>query len=145
MRIYNSNALNRNSRFWKALGAGLCAAVVLGLAYGALISSLHVEAAILYLGIGWAIGEVIKKAGHGVGTQFRVLGAVLTVLAILIGDSVMIAGFRGFFRILAAPAQWLPMIRMLASVYFSMNISRLLGLLFRAAGIYFGYSNSSII
>ena len=145
MKIYNADALNRNSRFIRALLAGLAAAVVLGMACGALISALRVEAAILYIGVGWAVGEAIKKAGHGVGTKFCVLGAVMTLLAIMISDTIMFTGISGFFRLLIHPGMWFSMIRTLLAMNLSLNISRILGLLFRLCGIYYGYSNSGIL
>ncbi len=145
MKIYNIDAFNRNSRFLRALLAGLAAAIVLGIACGTLISSLHVEAAILYIGVGWAVGEVIKKAGHGVGTKFCVLGAVLTLFAILISDTIMIAGLRGFGQIVVTPSVWFGTLRTLLAMNLSLNISRVLGLMFRIVGIYYGYSNAGIL
>ena len=145
MKIYNVDALNRNSRFLRALGAGLAAAVVLGLACGSLIAALRMEAAVLYIAVGWAVGEAIKKAGHGVGTKFCVLGAVMTLLSIMISDTIMFTGLGGFFQILVHPSMWMSMIRTLLAMNLSLNISRILGLLFRICGVYYGYSNSEII
>lgn len=145
MKIYNSNALNRNSRFGRALAAGLVAAVLFGIVYGVFVSLVRIEAAVLYIGIGWAIGEVIKKAGRGVGTQFCVLGAVLTLLAVLIGDTVALAGVSGAARILITPALWPSVIRTLLARVLSVNLNSLLALLIRGAGIVYGYTNSSIV
>jgi hypothetical protein len=141
LKVFNSEMLNRRQRFPRALLAGLLCAVGLGIAYGMVTSLVRIEAEIFYLGIGWTIGMVIQKAGHGVGVKFAVLGAVLTLLAVLIGDSVSAFGLS----ILVHPSIWGEALKALMQLHLSTNISNLLGLLFRAAGIYFGYNYSSIV
>ena len=50
-KIFNSNALNRNQRFLRALILGTVSAVVLGIVYGLFSSTLRIEFSIVYLAI----------------------------------------------------------------------------------------------
>ena len=96
MEIWNSRSLDNNQRFIAAIAAGFAAAVILGIAYGGLYSVLRVTSGILYVFIGWCIGQVIRRAGRGVHMRFGVVGAVMTLLAIIIGDSIAMFGFGHF-------------------------------------------------
>ncbi|MCR4950612.1 MAG: hypothetical protein K6A40_04725 [Solobacterium sp.] len=142
MEIWNSRSLDNNQRFLKALLCSLAAAVVLGIAYGMLHSILRIEASIIYIGIGWCIGQVVKKTGRGVHKRFAVLGAVMTLLAILIGDTCSMYGLMPGLKMLMRPLLWPSVIIHWMRIYLSANINALLSLLFRAAGIWFGYSES---
>ena len=145
MEIWNSRSLDNNQRFIAALLAGLIAAVVLGLAYGILFSMLRIQMSILYVAIGYAIGWVIRKFGRGVHQRFAVLGALMTLLAIIIGDLTAMTGFPGIFTWLARPSAWGNLLSAWLRMNLSTNISSLLGLLLRAFGVYEGYLQSVIL
>ena len=144
MEIWNSRSLDNNQRFAAAIIAGLLAALVFGLAYGVVYRYLRVVMSVLYILIGYGIGTVIRKVGRGVHTRFAVVGAVMTLLAIFIGDVSAGTGIGGFFTCLTHPALLASVFRSWLAGLLSTNINSLLGLLMRAAGIYFGWQQSVI-
>ncbi|MCH3961556.1 MAG: hypothetical protein LKF53_08250 [Solobacterium sp.] len=144
MQIYNTGGLNSNKRFFLAVLIGLCSAVLLGLLYGVVISYIQIQMEVIYLFLGWSIGSLIQKYGHGIGKAYCILGAVCTVLAIMIGDLCAMYGMDGILYVIVHPAVWPNSLRLWMQMNFSTNISSLLGLLFRAAGIVFGYHYSSL-
>ena len=144
MEIWNSRSLDNNKRFWKAVVCSFCAAVALGIAYGIVHRTLRFETSLIYIGIGWCIGQVVRRTGHGVHRRFAVLGAVMTLLAVIIGDTCSMYGLSGGLHILRTPSAWLGALGTWMRIYLSANISSLLSLLFRAAGIWFGFNESVI-
>lgn len=145
MEIWNSRSLDNNQRFIAAIIAGLVSALVFGLAYGIIYSRLRIVMSVLYIGIGYGVGHTVRKFGRGVHKRFAVVGALMTLLAIMIGDFTAIAGFPGIFRWLITPALWPQVLKTWLIMNLSTNINSLLGLLFRAAGIYFGYTESVVL
>ena len=144
MEIWNSRSLDNNQRFIAAIIAGLVSAVVLGLAYGIIYSRLRIIMSVLYVGIGYGVGQTVRKAGRGVHKRFAVVGALMTLLAIMIGDFTAIAGFPRIFTYLISPALWPTVFKTWLIMNLSTNINSLLGLLLRAIGIYIGYTQSII-
>lgn len=144
MQIYNTGGFNNNKRFFVALLAGLGAAIGLGLLYGIVLSLVHIQLEVMYLGIGWCVGMVIQKCGHGAGNKFCVLGAICTFLAIFIGDLCAMYGITGVITILINPKVWGAAMTLWVQMNLSTSINNLLGILFRVAGIYFGYHYSSL-
>ena len=140
MEIWNSRSLDNNQRFLAAIAAGVLAAVGLGIAYGLLYSLLRVTSAILYIFIGWCIGQVIRKVGRGVHNRFGVAGAVCTLLAIMIGDLISVSGFY----ILVHPSLWGAGITLWLRMFLSTNINSVLGIVLRAFGVYMAYHYSVI-
>lgn len=140
-KIYNSNALNQNQRFLKALILGSITAIVLGIIYGLFSSILRIEFSIVYLAIGYANAYVICNYGRGVQTKFSILGAVLTFVSIFIGDMIARYGL-GFF---SAFSIWPSLLLMYLRSILATNINSLLGLLFRIGGIYIGYTYSRVV
>lgn len=145
MEIWNSRSLDNNQRFIAAIIAGLISAVVFGLAYGIIYSRLRIVMSVLYLGIGYGVAQAVRKFGRGVHKRFAVVGALMTLLAIMIGDFTAIAGFPGVFAYLINPALWPTVLKSWLIMNLSTNINSLLGLLFRAAGVYIGYTQSVIL
>ena len=140
-KIFNSNALNRNQRFLRALILGTVSAVVLGIVYGLFSSTLRIEFSIVYLAIGYANAYVICNYGRGVQTKFSILGAVLTFVSIFIGDMISRYGL-GFF---GAFSFWPALFMMYLRSMLATNINSLLGLLFRIGGIDIGYTYSRVV
>ena len=140
-KIFNSNALNRNQRFLRALILGTVSSVVLGIVYGLFSSTLRIEFSIVYLAIGYANAYVICNYGRGVQTKFSVLGAVLTFVSIFIGDMISRFGL-GFF---GAFNLWPTLLMMYLRSMLATNINSILGLLFRIGGIYIGYTYSRVV
>ncbi len=140
MEIWNSRSLDNNQRFIAAIAAGFAAAVILGIAYGGLYSVLRVTSGILYVFIGWCIGQVIRRAGRGVHMRFGVVGAVMTLLAIIIGDSIAMFGFG----VLVSPGMWGVSIVYWLRMFLSTNINSILGIVLRAFGVYMAYHYSVI-
>lgn len=144
MEIWNSRSLDNNQRFIAAIIAGLISSLVLGLAYGIIYSVFHVAMSVLYVGIGYGVGQAVRKFGRGVHQRFAVVGALFTLLAIIIGDFTAIVGFPAIFAWIVRPALWGQVFKAWVIMNFSTNINSLLGLLLRAIGIYFGYTQSII-
>ena len=144
MEIWNARSLDNNQRFIAAIIAGLVSALVLGLAYGIIYSVFRVAMSVLYIGIGYGVGQAVRKFGRGVHRRFAVVGALMTLLAIIIGDVTAIVGFPGIFAWIVRPALWGQLFRGWIIMNFSTSINSLLGLLLRAIGIYFGYTQSVI-
>lgn len=145
MKIYNTSSLDHNSRFLLAIVASLASTVGLAIAYGILLSTLHVEFSIIYIFFGWCIGEVIKSVGHGVTLKFAILGGIMTALGIILADTFTSYGLSTGFMMLVHPNYWGMMIQAWLVSHVSTNINTLLGLLFRVGGIYYGYWNSRIL
>lgn len=140
MQIFNSDVLRKNQRFVKGLLWGSLAALGCAIVYGVISSFVRIELSIAFIAIGYVIGEVIKRMGHGVKPEFSVLGAVLTVLCIIIADMISMFGFGVFFSPL-----FFMCFRMYLVSLLSLNINSLLRLLFRVAGVLEGYNNARII
>jgi len=144
MQIYNTGGFNNNKRFATAVLVGIVSAIGLGLIYGLVLSFVRIQLEIMFIGIGWCIGTVIQKYGRGVGKRFCVLGAVCTFLAIVIGDLCAMYGINGILYIIGSPAAWGTALTTWVQMNLSTSINNLLGILFRIAGIYFGYHYSSL-
>ena len=144
MQIWNARSLDNNQRFIAAIIAGLISAVVLGLAYGIIISIFHIIMSVLYVGIGYGVGQAVRQFGRGVHKRFAVVGGLMTLLAIIIGDFTAIAGFPAVFRYLITPSAWGSILRAWVVMNFSTNFNALLGLLLKVLGIYIGYTQSVI-
>ena len=86
MKIYNARYLDNNQRFIVAIIAGFIAAVILGNLYGLITAFLHIEFSLMFIAIGYGIAATIKHFGRGVHTRFMVVGAIMTFIAIFIGD-----------------------------------------------------------
>lgn len=144
MIIYNAGNLDHISRFILSAAVGLAAAIAMGIAYGVVQGIIRFEMEIVYIFIGWCIAQLLRSIGHGVTLKYSVLGAVLTAIAIIIGDVVSCFGIGSMLRVLVSPVLW-PM------VFRTMILGRLssfwgmLGVLFRAAGIYTAYMGSRIL
>ena len=146
MEIWNSRSLDNNQRFIYALIAGFGAAVLLGTAYGIIYGFLRIQSAVLYIAIGWCIGYVMRTVGRGVHNRFAVAGALFTLLAIFIGDSIaMVGGIGGIPMLIQNPAIWGSVLENWLRINLSTNLSSILGLLMRALGIYMGYHYSVIL
>jgi len=141
LKVFNSHAISRNQRFTKAILWGVPTALITGIIYGIISSLSPFEFSIVYIGIGYLIGYVIKNKGRGVHLRFSILAAGLTILAILLGDVLTFFGPEAFSSIDS-------MIFAFSStviLWLSANIGTLLSLLFRIAGVYFAYTNARIV
>ena len=143
MQIYNANHIDSNTKFILAVLAGIGSAVILGIVYGIFKSRIPVEMEILYLGIGYGIGYVIRTVGRGVTNKFAITGAICALLSVIISDIVRITGVVNLGYVFLHP-------QLFGSLLFSLTGSLLsnvwgwLGLMFRAAGIYTAYCESRI-
>ena len=145
MQIYNASSIDRNGRFAKAIAAGIATAIGCGIAYGLLMGLIHIESSIFFVLIGYAIANVLRKIGRGVTKKYQVAGALITVLAIIVGDLCAMYGVVGFFQLLISPAYWGDAITVWMQVHLSTNLNALLGLALRACGVYVGYYYSVIL
>lgn len=144
MQIYNAGGLDNNQRFLRAILTGLAAGIGMGILYGLIFSFIRIELEILYLLIGWCIGMAIQKVSHGVGTRYCVVGAISTLLAIIIGDLFAVCLLNGNLSLMMQPAVWPQLLTYWVRMHLATSINNLLGILFRIAGIYFGYHYSSL-
>ncbi len=140
-KIFNTDVLSKNARFFRGLLAGSIAAIILAIAYGLLSSVLVTEFSLAFIGIGYLIGEAIKKFGRGVKIEFSILGAVLTALCIIFADIIGIYGFKA----LTNPEIFSIVFIRYVRIIFTTDINSLLSIAFRLAGIYYGYKNSRIV
>ncbi|MDR1794251.1 MAG: hypothetical protein LBR25_02540 [Erysipelotrichaceae bacterium] len=143
---FNLNINGRQNRFIASIVAGVLAAIILGTLYGVIMhsSNLSSEFALLYIGVGYLIGNVVKVVGRGVQRQYEFSWVAVgcTVLAILIGDMVAALGVDIFFHL-----------NLLGDVYpivfngfynFFENPAVVLGLVIRASSAYMAFFNSRI-
>lgn len=134
MNIFNTRTLSQNQRFQRIIPIGIVAAIILGFAYG-FISDLAGgwELHVLYIILGFAIAYVVRVIGRGAQPRFQVLGAILAIIVIVIGDIIY-----------PVVVHQLPIGLMFSYTLRNMlsGISGLLSLLFRLSAIYIAYSNS---
>ncbi len=150
MQIYNSRRLDSNTRFILAIIAGFFAAIIAGILYGLLSSVLRVEVSIVFVFIGWCIGYVVRVVGRGVHLRFAIVGAIMTLIAIFIGDIIAMIGFNNLFSFAIIGSSinlsGLPaLINIWAASLLSTSINNILRLLFRAIGVYFGYQYARVL
>ena len=147
MKIYNAKYLDNNQRFIVAIITGLIAAIILGTLYGLITSFLHIEFSVMFVAVGYGIAATIKHFGRGVHTRFMVVGAIMTFLAIFIGDLVSAISLNGVAVLFTSGN--LPVIATTFLSYLrsfaSLNPFTLISLAFRLIGIYVGYTQSVIL
>ena len=147
MKIYNAKYLDNNQRFIVAIITGLIAAIILGTLYGLITSFLHIEFSVMFVAVGYGIATTIKHFGRGVHTRFMVVGAIMTFLAIFIGDLVSAISLNGVAVLFMSGN--LPVIATTFLSYLrsfaSLNPFTLISLAFRLIGIYVGYTQSVIL
>ena len=135
-KVSNTRAITRKQRFQRALLYAVPASIVIGILAGYINRLLPLEFEIVYIGVGYLIGEIIKEFGRGVQIHFAILGVVLTAVAFLIADIVMIFTIRGLL-----PSALIYSVPTALSYVFS----SILSLLFRAAGLYMAYNRSRVV
>lgn len=140
-KIYNSQALNRNQRFLKALGYGIGSTVILTVLYGLIANTIRIEFSVVYLAFGFAIGTVIQKMGRGVQPRFSILGAVLAFICFFFGDMIAHVGFQVFtdLDLFMLGCRWV------FAIWTNISVNGLLSLMFRLGGIYFAYQSARIV
>ncbi len=137
--VFNSEILNRNQRFIKALIAGSIAAVAFALAFAFLTHFItKYILSFLYIFIGMGIGTVIQRYGHGVQLKFSILGAVLTILSFIL--------FHIFLIIFSFPAPLstlLPHIpEMVILLYSDLSLSTFF---FQGLGVFAAFDSARIL
>lgn len=141
LRIFNTNSLGQNERFYKAVAYGIPTSIGIAIIFSFFQRLLMFRLSIIYLLIGYIIALVIRKQGRGVQPRFAYLGASLTLLAIFLGD---LFTYYGTF-IIQNPTLLLDGSILVLKSWLNPGINNLLGLLFRLYAIYYAYSNSRII
>ncbi len=136
IKVFNTRALSQNQRFNRALLVGIPSALVLGIAYGFLNRIIPIRFSVIYLGIGWLIGDLIQKNGRGVQKKFNILAALCAIASFLIADAMT---YVGLLFVL-----WPQVILSLFISYFS-GISGMIHLLFMIGGAYFAYEQATIV
>ena len=143
MQIYNAGGMDHTSRFILTLIVGLFGALGLGILYGIVQSLLRIEFEYIFLLIGWLIGEMVRKLGHGVSKKFNILGAVLAAIAVFTGDVVVRYGISGVIAVFTSPGVFTSV---LAGVLNSFrSVWGIFGVLFRVMAIYLAYQRSTIL
>jgi hypothetical protein len=137
-RVYNSFALNSKQRFLRACLFGIPTAIGLGIVYGIISRILPITFSIVYVGIGYLIGYVIRKFGRGVQPKFSYLAAGLAVLSFILSDVIryfgLNLGYDLFGQILAIVSQ----------VYLG-SINGLINLAFIAWGVIMAFNTARIV
>lgn len=98
MKVYNKNALTRNQRFNNALLFGLLACIILGILGGLVLDIIYIPymSYMVYIGIGYSIGQIIQIKGKGVQERFSILAIVLTIISFIICDIISTLGLGIF-------------------------------------------------
>ena len=141
LKVFNTRALSANQRFTKALLYGIPGSLGLAIVYGLISSFMRIEFAIAFIGIGWAIGWIIRTYGRGVQVKFSILAAVLAAACFILADLIAYFGLSVFaypLEVMALLPQWI-------ASYFVTDINALLGLAFRAFGVVMAYQNARIV
>ncbi len=141
LKVFNTHALTSKQRFSRALLVGIVTALGSAMIYGVIKPAIMFEFSVVYIGIGWLIGSVIQKYGRGVQVKFSILAAVLAALCFILAD---LFGYFGL-QLLFQPITLIQLIFQIIPSYLQTNINSLLGLAFRALGVYMAYSNARII
>lgn len=136
LRVFNTRALNQKQRFMRAILTGVPTALVLGIAYGFIIRIIPIQFSIVYLGIGWLIGYVIRINGRGVQKRFSVFAAILAVFSFILSDVVRYTGLYFIFY---------PQYFILIPLNYLQNINGMIHILFLIGGAYFAYEQARII
>lgn len=136
MKVFNTRALSQNQRFTRALFVGISSSLVLGIVYGYIVRFIPIRFSIIYLGIGWLIGDLIRNYGRGVQAKFSYLAAICAFVSFLISDAVTYVGLAFYL--------WPQMILLMLPSYFN-GINGMLHLLFMVGGAYFAYQQGRIL
>lgn len=134
MEVFNTRTLTQKQRFNTALITGLIAALVVGVVSGYVRKVFNFS--IIMWAIGYGVAWVIRKTGRGVQNKFSILGAVYTVLGILISDVVWLFGFAAIFN----PGAYYVAI----SFFVAQDISSILWIMFRLVSVYIAYNYSRV-
>lgn len=143
MQIYNAGNIDHNSRFVLSIVIGLLGAVAMGIIYGMVQSILRIEFEYMYILIGWLIGEMIRRIGHGVTKKYNVLGAVLALIAMMSGDLVVRFGFSAIVMVIQEPSLFLSVFAALLNSFRS--VWGIFGVLFRVMGMYIAYNRATVL
>jgi hypothetical protein len=137
-KVFNSHALSSKQRFLKALLYGVPTAIGLGIAYGIILRIIPIAFSLVYVGIGYLIGVVIRKYGRGVQPKFSILAAALSVFSFLLSETVRMVGLNFSLNVL-----WL-MFFILPQRYLG-SINGLINLAFVVYGAYIAYRMARIV
>jgi len=142
LELFKSTGLGQKQRFYKALVCGFLASIVLLLVYLLLIKMMYSvgwDFAIAYLGIGYAIGWVIQKTGHGTKVSFSIMAAVYCTLIIFFGDLFAFIPWQYAF------ANFFESIKIILGFYLTADISTMISLAFRALAIYTAFRTARVV
>lgn len=130
MSFLKPKPMPQSKRFVRALIFAIPFAILLGIANFFLTQALgNMTFSVIYILMGYLIAEFIAYVSHGAQRKFRILAAVLTVVAILVSDVIfpslyydvnMLRYFQAYFSHL-------------------ISIDGLLGLLFKAIAVGVAY------
>lgn len=140
-KIFNTNALTTRSRFLNGLIYGSIVALLLAVLYGLIMPFIMVEFTLFFIFMGYCIGVTICKMGRGVTIEFSILGAILTLLAIVLADMIAFYGISSILNFSSFSMLLMQYTRYMLST----NINSILSLLFRVVGVYAGYKYSRIV
>lgn len=141
LKVFNTQALTRNQRFQKGIIAGVIATLVLMIGYGWLSRQLRIEFSIVFILLGYGIGWAIRTYGRGVQLKFSILGAVLAVICFIGADMISYFGFGVFTDFGFFISAFQTYLRVLLNT----SLNGLLGILFRAGGVYAAFMSSRIV
>lgn len=144
MIIYNANHLDSNKRFLVCILIGTLFSVMLGIVYGTVLRLVRIEMEILFILVGYLIGQILRYFGHGVTQKYAILGAILACISIIVGDLVRIGGIYALFWVVRSPALFVQTLSALLKMQFS-SMWGLVGLMFRGVAVYTAYCESRIL
>lgn len=136
IKVFNSFALSAKQRFIRALLVGIPTALGLGFLYGLLTLFIPIRFSIVYVGIGYLIGEVIRINGRGVQVKFSVLAAALALISFLLSDAIAMFGLN--------PSMIVGFMWILPLSYLN-SLNGLINLAFMAFGAFTAYQKARIL
>ena len=143
LKIYNKTAITKNQRFANALVYGIPTALGLGVLYGIFSNLMSVQFSVVFIGIGYLIGNTVQTKGKGVQNRFSVLGAVLAIVCFMLADLISMFGINPFVSIgnfFFYTDVWIKFMFSMTS-----DINGILGVAFRVFGVIAAYQNSRIV
>lgn len=140
MKVYNTKFLRGNQRLVVAIIAGLVSAVGCAVVYALLVMMLGFSSSLFYIAMAYAISYCVKTFGRGVDQKYCLIGALCTLLSIIVGDMLMILIPMGF-NLTLIPAAFIGVLYS----FLNISVSGIIDLICIAYALYLAYYNSRIV
>ena len=89
MNIFKPGPMNNQQRFQRALLFGIPIAIVIGVIHYFAEAMLPITFSIIYVIVGYAVGQALQYVSHGIGKEFKYLAVAVYILSIIVSDVFM--------------------------------------------------------